>query len=151
MWDCSCSLSFLPWAGFISALRPSVCTSCPQMDGWEKVTSHFCQHMMMEEHRWLMGSMKDGTVWSQTEENSFPMKKAHIFIQGCQDLLKVNILFSRLLLTLTLTWLCLIGWMEFPHFTQDIRKMRQLLTPKLTSFLAYLWWANSFLSFINKC
>lgn len=148
MCDCTCSLSFLPWAGLISALRPSVCTSCPQMDGWEKVTSHFCQHMMMEEHDWLMGSMKDGTVWSQTEENTFPMKKTHIFIQVCQDLLKVNILFLRLLL---FTWLCLIGWMEFPHFTQNIRKMRQLLTPKLTYFLAYLRWANSFLSFINKC
>lgn len=28
--------------------------------------------MMMEEHGWLMGSMKDGTVWSQTEKIAFP-------------------------------------------------------------------------------
>lgn len=43
------------------------------MDGLEEAASHFCQHMMMKSRTDLTGSMKDGAVWSQTDENAFPM------------------------------------------------------------------------------
>lgn len=150
MWDCSCSLSFLPWAGFISALRPSVYilptdgrvgeshfTLLPTYDdGRARMTNGFNERWHSLEPNW-------GKFFSNEKDPHFYPRLSE-FIESKYFILKAPFDFD-------LTWLCLIGWMEFPHFTQNIRKMRQLLTPKLTSFLAYLWWANSFLSFINKC
>lgn len=69
--------SFLSWSGLVSPQCPYVDTSCPQMDGWES-TSHHCQHVMTEEHDWLMGSIKDYSLalkWKK--KNQFEWIMSH--------------------------------------------------------------------------